>query len=215
MRQRKGAAVLESARSLFLDQGFDATSVDAIAAGAGVSKATVYSNFADKPALLTALVESVTRESSAILALAVQPLDADGPIEQRLIETATALAGGVLSPEVLGLRRLAISESTRHPEVARIYFERGPAATLRMLTDAFLRLGVADAATAADQFAYAVIGPLQDRALLAGAPPDGSAVQAHVHSAVGAFVRAHAEELHLASGPPDATPPSTNRPAPR
>ncbi|MCU1472851.1 TetR/AcrR family transcriptional regulator [Amnibacterium sp.] len=199
MRRRKAAAVLESARTLFLDEGFDATSVDRIAAGAGVSKATVYSNFADKPALLTALVESVTQESAVILARAVQPLDADGPVEERLIEAAMALAGGVLRPEVVGLRRLAIGESTRHPDIARTYFERGPAATLRLLTEAFARLGVTDAAAAADQFAYAVIGPLQDRALLAGAALDEAAIRAHVHSTVGAFVRAHGEALRLAS----------------
>ena len=55
MRQRKGEAVLASARRLFLEKGYEATTVDEIARAAHVSKATVYSNFSDKPAVLAAL----------------------------------------------------------------------------------------------------------------------------------------------------------------
>jgi AcrR family transcriptional regulator len=43
--------VLEAATKLFAERGIDATSVDAIAAASGVSKATVYKHWADKDAL--------------------------------------------------------------------------------------------------------------------------------------------------------------------
>ena len=52
----KYCQILDSARVLFLDQGFDATSMDAIAREAGVSKATLYVHFDDKDDLLLALV---------------------------------------------------------------------------------------------------------------------------------------------------------------
>src|SRR5580693_695785 len=48
---RAHSKVLESATELFAERGIDATSVDAIAAASGVSKATVYKHWADKDAL--------------------------------------------------------------------------------------------------------------------------------------------------------------------
>jgi AcrR family transcriptional regulator len=48
--------VTRAARALFLDQGFSATSMDAIARTAGVSKATVYAYFPNKEALFASLI---------------------------------------------------------------------------------------------------------------------------------------------------------------
>ena len=47
----KRAAILAAAKQLFPEQGFDGTSMDAIATAAGVSKLTVYSHFTDKEGL--------------------------------------------------------------------------------------------------------------------------------------------------------------------
>ena len=54
----KRAAILEAAKQLFSDQGFNGASMDQIAAEAGVSKLTVYSHFGDKEALFTAAVRA-------------------------------------------------------------------------------------------------------------------------------------------------------------
>ena len=51
LSQRAHHKVLEAATNLFAERGIDATSVDAIAAESGVSKATVYKHWADKDAL--------------------------------------------------------------------------------------------------------------------------------------------------------------------
>ena len=56
---QKRAAILTAARELFLSDGFDRTSVDAVAARAGVSKRTVYDYFGDKQTLLQAVVDGV------------------------------------------------------------------------------------------------------------------------------------------------------------
>jgi len=72
MRQRKSEAVLESARTLFLSNGYDATTVDDIAERAHVSKATVYSNFPDKAAVLSALLEWGAEQGATTLWLHVE-----------------------------------------------------------------------------------------------------------------------------------------------
>ena len=58
----KRAAILEAAKRLFSDQGFDGASMDQIAAEAGVSKLTVYSHFGDKEALFSAAVRAKCEE---------------------------------------------------------------------------------------------------------------------------------------------------------
>ncbi|GLY94599.1 TetR/AcrR family transcriptional regulator [Actinoplanes sp. NBRC 103695] len=56
----KRAAILTAARELFLSDGFDRTSVDAVSARAGVSKRTVYDYFGDKQTLLQAVVADIS-----------------------------------------------------------------------------------------------------------------------------------------------------------
>ena len=48
---RKRGAVTEAATSLFLSKGYDGTTMDEVAALAGVSKPTLYRYFADKEQL--------------------------------------------------------------------------------------------------------------------------------------------------------------------
>src|SRR3954452_440272 len=175
MRTRKAGAVLAGARALFLQQGFGATSVDEVAGRAGVSKATVYSNFADKEALLVALVDAVAAESEAIIAEAVIALPGPRPVEERLATVGLAILHGVVRPEVLGLRRLALAEAARVPAAGAAYWAHGPGRTLELLENEFRRLdddgvlAVPDATAAATLFAYALVAPAQDRALLTGA----------------------------------------------
>jgi TetR/AcrR family transcriptional regulator, mexJK operon transcriptional repressor len=189
--------VLESARTLFLTKGYEGTSVDDIAERAHVSKATVYSNFSDKAAVLAAMLDRVAVESAAILEAMVAPLTTGGDVEQRLVDTAVALARGVLRPEVLQLRRLAIAESARFPAEVAAYFERGPGSSVRLLADAFRALHddglliAPDPEQAAAQYAYAAVAPLQDRALLMGETPPDAEVRRAAGEAARAFWRAH------------------------
>jgi AcrR family transcriptional regulator len=55
-REATRANILAAARRMFLAEGIDAVSLDAIATGAGVSRATIYQHFAGKPPLLEALL---------------------------------------------------------------------------------------------------------------------------------------------------------------
>ncbi|GAB3393138.1 hypothetical protein GCM10027568_21580 [Humibacter soli] len=200
MRERKSSEILAAARELFLRDGFGATSIDAIASTAGVSKATVYSNFADKNALLVALLAAVTAEATVILRRTTAGLEGDGDLRARFIAVGTALVNGVLRPEVLSLRRLAIAQASAFPTAVTEYWRNGPASTVELLTAHLERmrdsgeLVVPETREAATQFAYALVGPLQDRALLAPdePAPTATAIHSHVESTVDAFLRANA-----------------------
>ena len=58
----KRAGILEAAKDLFLARGFEATSMDAVAQAAGVSKLTVYNHFQDKDTLFLSAVKSKCEE---------------------------------------------------------------------------------------------------------------------------------------------------------
>src|SRR2546430_6029030 len=73
-RLQSGGVIREAATALFLRSGYLGTSMDEVAALAGVSKQTVYTHFSDKEALFAALVDRSTAHAEAFLeTLAVGP----------------------------------------------------------------------------------------------------------------------------------------------
>lgn len=191
MRARKSDEVLGAARRIFLKRGFEAATVDEIAAEAGVSKATVYSNFHDKESLLAAMIDRVTSESATILAAVAKQRDDEGTVEARLRRMGGALARGVLDPDILRLRRLAVSTATAFPESSTLYWQRGPAAAISMLETRLSamvdrgELEITDVAATSAQFAYALLGPLQDRAMFeVSFTPDSAEIDRYLDNAI-------------------------------
>ncbi len=62
----KRRQILDGARKVFMDLGFDGASMGEIARSAGVSKGTLYVYFADKSRLFEAIVEEETLEKGAV-----------------------------------------------------------------------------------------------------------------------------------------------------
>ena len=62
----KRRQILDGARKVFMDLGFDGASMGEIARAAGVSKGTLYVYFADKNRLFEAIVEEETLEQGKI-----------------------------------------------------------------------------------------------------------------------------------------------------
>ena len=203
MAGRKGALILDTARQMFLERGYDATSLDDVAAASGVSKTTVYNNFEDKEGLFSAVVLAVTERAEQIISELGATLSGDEPVSVRLTAVARALAHGVLNPAVVQLRRLAISEARRFPGIVTAYWDRAPARTLALLTESFAQmagrgeLDIDDPAAAAAIFAYAALGLYQDQALLQpGRPLVRADLDAHAGQVVAVFLRAYAPIAH-------------------
>ncbi|SBO42111.1 TetR/AcrR family transcriptional regulator [Cyanobium sp. NIES-981] len=120
--ERKRQAILDGARQEFLSHGYAATSMDRIARAAHVSKATVYSHFADKKALFRALTEQMVGERLSELfgSSPGQSLPPD-PAAALTELAARCLARRPAQPPFLSLLRLVIGESERFPELARTF----------------------------------------------------------------------------------------------
>lgn len=153
---RKFAQVLEGARAVFLRDGFEGASVDDIARAAGVSKATLYSYFADKRLLFMEVVKQECDQQSQD---AMDEIDREGPVEAVLEAAARHLLRFLLSDFSQRVFRICVAESERFPELGREFYNSGPA-HVRAELSAFLgeavtrgELAIDDLQLAADQFA--------------------------------------------------------------
>lgn len=118
----KQALILQSASDLFLDNGFETTSMDQIALHAGVSKQTVYSHFGSKEALFTAVIEGKCRQYEITEDL----FDLDLPIHDALVNLAKHFSDLILSDDAVRLHRVAIAGGEKHSKIAQLYWQAGP-----------------------------------------------------------------------------------------
>lgn len=120
---RKFDQVLEGARAVFMADGYEGASVDAIAKAAGVSKATLYSYFSDKRLLF---MEVAKTECLAQIAEAACILDAYDHPRTVMAEAGRRMMGLVLSPFGQAIFRMCVAERDRFPELGREFYRTGP-----------------------------------------------------------------------------------------
>ena len=165
---------MHAATSLFLRQGYQGTSMDQVAALAAVSKQTVYKHFADKERLFSEVVTSTVNEASDPVHAEVLKLRDTGDLAADLRDLARRQLALVMQPKLMQLRRLVIAESSRFPELGRMFYEQGPGRTIAALAATFERLtargllAVDDPHLAAAQFNWLVMSAPLNQAMLLG-----------------------------------------------
>lgn len=166
----KTQKILAASQRLFTEKGYGATSMDAVTAEAGVSKATVYAHFTSKEKLFQAMVE---QECQRLLRKLAIPVDVEGlTVESALTRIARAFVEAVLEPRILAIFRIVIAEAQRFPELGVIFYNSGPGVTLDGLSQYLQKahnsglIDVPNTRLAARQFLGMLRGDLQLRALL-------------------------------------------------
>lgn len=153
---RKVDQVIEGARQVFLRDGFEGASVDAIAREAGVSKATLYSYFADKRVLFMHVGRCECQRQSGI---ALGEIDAAAAPRDVLMRVGERMIAFLTSEFGERIFRICVAEADRFPALGREFYESGPmvmrAHMVGYLKGAVLRgqLDIQDFELAADQFA--------------------------------------------------------------
>ena len=122
-RGPKCAQVLEGARKVFMERGYEGASVDEIARAAGTSKATLYSYFPDKRQLFEAVMQTQCGRTGEVMCGA----DADEPVETTLRRMAASFATFLFSPGAQEMFRVCIAEAGRFPELGAAFHASGPA----------------------------------------------------------------------------------------
>lgn len=183
--------LLDIALDLFLENGFERTSIDAITAAAGMAKRTVYARYADKEALFKAALRRAIDEwlvpVERLRAAEVEDL------EKTLLAIAQMLLANILSPAGLRLLRLSNAVSVSMPEIAASNTRMGTEPTLAYLADLFRRRLLPpdapepEADEAALAFLHLVVGGPASTAAW-GVTLDGAAIDRHTRYCVRLFL---------------------------
>ncbi|KIL97592.1 Transcriptional regulator TetR family [Paramagnetospirillum magnetotacticum MS-1] len=187
----KREAILDAAQRLFLVEGYAATSMDAVAAGAEVSKATIYAHFEGKDQLFAAIMH---RRCEASFAFASPDESFDA--ERTFTTYAERLLGLLMTPDAMALYRVVVAESARTPELAQAFYETGPirgkaaiAASVACLQARGELATDIDPLVIADQFIGMLRAETYHRALLG--LPEGRSVAKTIAAAVQTLMRAY------------------------
>ncbi|GAB2919016.1 TetR/AcrR family transcriptional regulator [Nonomuraea fastidiosa] len=194
----KRAAILSAARELFLTDGFDRSSIGAIAAKAGVSTRTVYDYFGDKRTLLRAVVEAI---GQSLITAIKETLDdtlidvtRHSDLEDALVTFAMRIATDMLdSAEYATLQRLVAAESANLPAPVEQPMSHVPEEALAERLAELGRAGlldVPDPRLAADHFIALTFGVAISRLGSANAAED-TRVRPLIVEGIRAFLRAY------------------------
>jgi TetR/AcrR family transcriptional regulator, mexJK operon transcriptional repressor len=157
--EARNVELLDRALDLFLDKGFERTTIEAVAASVGMAKRTVYARYGDKANLFKAALQRAI-DDWIVPVDQLRAAEVDD-LHQCLLTVARILVANLMNPEGLRLMRITNAESYRMPEIGSYTYQRGTQQTIAYLADLFTRRkgGVMpDAEDAAVAFLNLVVG---------------------------------------------------------
>ncbi|WP_323791444.1 TetR/AcrR family transcriptional regulator [Nocardioides sp.] len=195
----KRHAILAAAEQAFLAARYDSVTMDEIADMAQVSKQTVYTHFGTKDQLFVELVTAMTKGAGDEVSAGSAVPASREHVREALEELLGHQLAVVMTPRLLRLRRLVISEVPRFPDLARAVYDQGPRRAVAALEallgelDARGWVQVPNPAVAAEQLNWLVMGAPTNAAMYLGddVAPSPAEQELHVRRAVGAFLAAY------------------------
>ena len=135
--EQRNLLLLDKALDLFLENGFERTTIEAITAAVGMAKRTVYARYGDKETLFRTALQRAIDDF-------VVPIDklreAETPdFETSLHDIGQILVTNITSPEGIRLMRITNAEAARMPEIGEYTLRSGTAPTVAYLSDLFAR----------------------------------------------------------------------------
>lgn len=188
--------ILDAGLQVFAEAGYSGTTMEAVAAAAGLSKPTLYQYFESKEALFQAMMLG---QRDRMLDVFEHP-SPRGMVHD-LHAFAWAYADVVMRPDMLSLARLIIGEVQRFPEIGRAYQASGPDRLLAGIM-AYLatqraagRLVFEDAELAAQDLWGLILSAPRTQALyMPDALPDRAALARYIDNGLRVFLRAYSTD---------------------
>jgi AcrR family transcriptional regulator len=128
--------ILDGARRVFFDKGFDGASMDEVAKTASVSKATIYVYFTNKEELFAALVLSERAKSAEHLFEMDPTIDDLGGMLRRI---GLSFMTMMVQPDHIRLLRMVMGVAEKFPRIGQAFFEAGPCHGGRRLAELLRR----------------------------------------------------------------------------
>ena len=194
--QRKHDAIAAAALVLFARDGYERTSVDAIAAEAGVSKRTVYSHYGDKESLfLLVLRETYDTMRQRIGDIADRNLRDVTEVRPALTACIREIVRTITrAPERATLARLLVSEAPHFPVILDLWHNQG---IVPLIAEPLAKLAAAglldtdDPAQAAEHLNALTIGQVSSKSMMGTIELTESETDRIVTSGIAAFMRAY------------------------
>jgi AcrR family transcriptional regulator len=189
--------ILEAATQLFLKVGYEQTSIDAILLESGGSKSTLYAYFPTKEDLFRAVIDNVVDNDAG------PALEIVANAHLVLVQFAVHRQRVVMSARHRAVLGLVIAERDRFPDLARIYLDRGPSKSYRLLAtylEALKRrevLDIDDVSEAAEFFVGMLFQHWLPQLLYLNLPePSEEACRARAERVVARFFAAYRRRPH-------------------
>jgi AcrR family transcriptional regulator len=135
--EQRNAELLDRALDLFLERGFEGTTIEAIIDAVGMSRRTVYARYGDKITLFKAALQRAI-DDWVVPAERLREVETDD-LEESLLKVARLMVANVRTPSGMRLARIANAEVFRLPEIAAYLWERTAQVALSYLADLFRR----------------------------------------------------------------------------
>lgn len=192
----KNISILEAASDLFLEQGFEGTSMDKVARRAGVSKQTVYSHFESKEQLFG---EAIHAEIATHYPDKALESVENHTVEADLTVICHQLATLLMSERAFAMYRLLVTAAARGPELGQIFWQSGPA-DIQLQLSRFLQtwvdkgaLAIEDTEKAGQQLVALFKEPAHFRISIGVQEPlSPKEIDACVNDAVSSFLKLYA-----------------------
>ncbi|MBB2965068.1 TetR/AcrR family transcriptional regulator [Methylobacterium sp. R2-1] len=192
--------IVDAAGDLFLELGFQATTLDKVAQRARISKLSIYRHFETKEALFSAAIAAHCHQF-APLALSE---GVGGSAEDQLMAAGSSLLRTLLSPDVRSVEAMIMNDKTNQKSLSELFYEAGPAHVIAQI-EALLRqlhaksvLNVPDPQQSARLFAALIKG--SDLLMIArfdeARAEDDNEIASYCRSAVAMFIAAHGGNDH-------------------
>ncbi|MBZ9921050.1 TetR/AcrR family transcriptional regulator [Mesorhizobium sp. BR1-1-7] len=195
-----GQTIVDAACELFVELGFQATTLDKVAQRAKISKLSIYRHFENKEALFGAAFAA--RCQQLIPQVLFEGLD--GSAEDQLMAVASSLLRTLLRPDVRNVEAMVMADTPSQKSLSKVQYEAGPAhivaqiETLLRQLHAKAVLNVPDPLRSARLFAALFKG--SDLVIIArfdqARAEDDNEIESYCRSAVAMFIAAHGGNDH-------------------
>lgn len=191
----RGELILAAAKDLFLQHGYDKTSLEMIISVAGGSRRSIYDEFGNKQGLLMAVIhQQVSIQTDTIASIKTTNLTPRDALKEMCFRFTKSL----VSEYTVSLFRLAVQVIPKVPEIGALIYERGPLKGLQPLTDYLMQLDkegilvIDDSCYATSMLMDMVKGRLHLKALLLpNQQISETEIQQHIDKAVDLFFKAY------------------------
>jgi AcrR family transcriptional regulator len=192
--------IVDAAYELFVEFGFQATTLDKIAQRAKVSKLSIYRHFENKEALFAAAIADRCHQFAPQVLFET----VDGSAGDQLLAVGSSLLRALLSPDVRSVEAMIMADKKNQPSLSELHYQAGAAHVIGQIETLLGQLhakgllSVPHPLRSARLFAALFKG--SDLLMIArfdeARAKDDAEIEAYCRSAVAMFVAAHGDKEH-------------------